>query len=483
LSCFTKPRKQLAMCKHKYQEQLMSRFREAETIKQLEVALQTAEDASEKAEFDVSPLDFYREKLHRLHQPFALHVTTLAGAEATVQVYRTDTVAIVREKVAKDLDLKAYRINLVCPTKTLEPDSATLEEFTLGSCEMEEVALFFGEVDRWKEMSIPEFLKLATSLKILSVDDANTDQQKFDSGKMSRLQVQTQWLITQIKRRELEEDAKRTREEDTRRKEEEAQRRAEAELHKAKQKLLAEVRHLIGCGSDSANVPLNDVEALVRAEDSASTQAALECLQQKATQASEDVRQATHAFQEAKHNISQLLDPVLPALEQSAKELKCLRKADIHEATAMKAPPVLIELTLKALCIMFDIHAQRKKSPDGMIVDDYWSSACRHLLGDASLLHKMFEFDKDNIREQIIRRLGPILENESFTPEHVAKVSLFCSVACRWIKAMVAYHHAVVDLGPRFKHLADRESDVGQLIYHQKVIEEVVSDLLASKGE
>jgi len=301
---------------------------------------------------------------------------------------------------------------------------------------------------------------------------------------MSRQQVQTQWLISQIKQREQEEEAKRNREEEARRKEEAAQKRAEAELHKAKQKLLAEVVHVIGCGSDAENHVLNDVVAPVQTKDAASTHAALECLQQMATQTSEDLRQASQAFQEAKHNINQLLEPALPALEQSLKALKCLRKADIHEARAIKRPPALMELTLRALCIMFEIRPVKIPSPDGRgMVDDYWSSACRHLLGDASLLHKMFEFDKDNIREQIIRRLGPILENESFTPEHVAKVSLFCSVACRWIKAMVAYHHAVVDLGPRFKHLADRESDVGQLIYHQKLIEEVASDLLASKGE
>ena len=51
-----------------------------------------------------------------------------------------------------------------------------------------------------------------------------------------------------------------------------------------------------------------------------------------------------------------------------------------------------------------------------------WETA-RRLLGDASFMKMLLEFDKDNIPDSVIRRLRRYLDDPAFTPEAVAKQS------------------------------------------------------------
>jgi len=469
LPSFVEPSGLLARWRGDYQATLMNGLKTASTIKQLETALQNVEDACPTVQLEDSGLAFYREELSRLRQPCAMHVSTLSGAEGTVEVHRTDTVAIVRDKVGKEMELKPYRIKLACSAARLEPDSATLEELGLCNCEVEEVALFFGEIDRWQEMSIAEFLELAVSLKIISAESAASDQLKFDSGKSSRAQVQTPGLTMRIEQVEQERQVSRKREEDARKKREDEQTKAEEKLQKAKQDLLAEVR-------EQFQIPPHEV---------ACGHAAMHHnLQRKAAEASEAIRQVTQTLEEVQLDINQQLEPALPALQKAVEDLRRLKKADICELQCLKRPPSLVLLTMQALCILFEIRPIKIPSPDGWgKVDDYWTASRRSLLSDHHLLQRMLEFDKDNIPEQVILRLAPLMHDPQFMPEHCKKCSLFSAAVCGWIRSVVAYHFNVVELGPAFKYSAAKRNEKEELVYHQEVIQRVISDFVAESEQ
>mmetsp|Transcript_13823 Transcript_13823/g.37500 ORF Transcript_13823/g.37500 Transcript_13823/m.37500 type:complete len:740 (+) Transcript_13823:31-2250(+) len=470
--------RQRAMWMDQYRDQLVKRLREASTIQQLESALRDVEEASRTMPVEIEEVDFYHGELLRWQEPFALRVSTLAGDEAIVQVQRTDTVATVREKVAIELGVKPYRVNLACTAKELEPDTATLEELALCSCAVEEVYLRFAEVDRWQEMSIQDFLELATSLKLLSVDTANMHQKEFDNGKMSREQVQPKPLCRRIEQMEQEEEARRKSEEEARRKAEEARRQAEEKLQRAKSHLLAEVMRLSGLDLELGAASSREYEAKYLPKVAASL-AAIQCLQQKAAETSEELRQVVQAAHDMKQTVTEFLAPALPALELSMKQIHMVSKLDVAEAKAMYKPPSIFVLTLQALCIMFGIRPAKCKAPNGSgLVEDYWSSGQR-LLGDPRLMQNLLHYDKDNIPERIIRKLGPIVENEDFIPERVKNVSVFCSVICGWIHGVVAYHHVAVEAEPARKRLAEKEQQLENLLYDQRVIEEVLSDVMA----
>lgn len=55
-------------------------------------------------------------------------------------------------------------------------------------------------------------------------------------------------------------------------------------------------------------------------------------------------------------------------------------------------------------------------------------------------MRKMQSFDKDNIPEQVITRLQPVVTNPEFNPDKIKKVSKTGHVFCLWVQSMIQYH-------------------------------------------
>lgn len=51
-----------------------------------------------------------------------------------------------------------------------------------------------------------------------------------------------------------------------------------------------------------------------------------------------------------------------------------------------------------------------------------WASA-KGMLGDSNFLKKLYDYDKDNIGEPMLRKLKKYIDNPKFTPDQVEKVS------------------------------------------------------------
>merc|ERR1712046_171733 len=101
----------------------------------------------------------YKEKVKASHQPFSIHVSTLAGAEAHVEVSHEDSVWSLRTKVTAELKQgsPAYRTRLTNQRGKLENDSAALRDCLLCSSQGEEVVATYEKADRWVELSHAEF--------------------------------------------------------------------------------------------------------------------------------------------------------------------------------------------------------------------------------------------------------------------------------------------------------------------------------------
>jgi hypothetical protein len=51
-----------------------------------------------------------------------------------------------------------------------------------------------------------------------------------------------------------------------------------------------------------------------------------------------------------------------------------------------------------------------------------WAAA-KVVLGDSNFLKRLYEYDKDNINEVLLKKLKKYIENPRFTPDAVEKVS------------------------------------------------------------
>ncbi|KAE8631104.1 hypothetical protein XENTR_v10001083 [Xenopus tropicalis] len=140
------------------------------------------------------------------------------------------------------------------------------------------------------------------------------------------------------------------------------------------------------------------------------------------------------------------LDEAMPALEAANKALDSLDKADISEIRVFTKPPDLVMTVMEAICILLNAK------PD-------WSAA-KQLLGDSNFLKRLLEYDKENIKPQILLKLQKYVNNPDFVPEKVEKVSKACRSMCMWVRAMDLYSRVLKDVEPKKQKLAAAQAEL-----------------------
>ncbi|XP_069560973.1 dynein axonemal heavy chain 6 [Brachyistius frenatus] len=140
------------------------------------------------------------------------------------------------------------------------------------------------------------------------------------------------------------------------------------------------------------------------------------------------------------------LDEALPALDGANQALSSLDKADISEIKVFTKPPDLVMTVMEAVCILLNCK------PD-------WQGA-KQVLGDANFLRRLTDYDKDNIKPQILLKLQKYVNNPDFIPEKVEKVSRACRSMCMWVRAMDLYSKVLKEVGPKREKLAKAQEEL-----------------------
>ncbi|XP_066123630.1 dynein axonemal heavy chain 6 [Saccopteryx bilineata] len=150
------------------------------------------------------------------------------------------------------------------------------------------------------------------------------------------------------------------------------------------------------------------------------------------------------------------LEEALPALDAANKALDSLDKADISEIRVFTKPPDLVMTVMEAISILLNAK------PD-------WPTA-KQLLGDSNFLKRLLEYDKENIKPQILAKLQKYINNPDFVPEKVEKVSKACKSMCMWVRAMDLYSRVVKEVEPKRQKLraAQAELDVTMATLKEK---------------
>uniref|UniRef100_A0A803U0S0 Dynein axonemal heavy chain 6 n=1 Tax=Anolis carolinensis TaxID=28377 RepID=A0A803U0S0_ANOCA len=144
------------------------------------------------------------------------------------------------------------------------------------------------------------------------------------------------------------------------------------------------------------------------------------------------------------------LDEALPALEAANRALDSLDKADISEIRVFTKPPDLVMTVMEAICILLNAKYVFDQ------VEDYAKS----LLGDSTFLRKLLEYDKENIKSQVLQKLQKYINNPDFVPEKVEKVSKACKSMCMWVRAMDLYSRVVKIVEPKRQKLNAAQAEL-----------------------
>ncbi|XP_066267393.1 dynein axonemal heavy chain 2-like isoform X1 [Branchiostoma lanceolatum] len=119
------------------------------------------------------------------------------------------------------------------------------------------------------------------------------------------------------------------------------------------------------------------------------------------------------------------LDEAMPALEAAVKALESLNKKDMTEIKSYAKPPALVETVMQAVMIL------RGNEPT-------WAEAKRQL-GDQNFIKQLVNFDRDNISDRTLKKIGQYCAQPDFDPEIIGRVSSAAKSLCMWCRAMDVY--------------------------------------------
>ncbi|XP_028131634.1 dynein axonemal heavy chain 7-like [Diabrotica virgifera virgifera] len=154
------------------------------------------------------------------------------------------------------------------------------------------------------------------------------------------------------------------------------------------------------------------------------------------------------------------LAQAIPILEDAISALNTLKPSDITLVKSMKNPPDAIKLVMAAVCVIKDVKPDRIPDPStGRKTYDYWGPSKR-ILGDMNFLQSLKDFDKDNIKAEIMVKIRKeFLPHKDFKPHVVAKASSAAEGLCKWIIAMDMYDKVAKEVAPKKEKLGKAEKE------------------------
>ncbi|XP_029311197.1 LOW QUALITY PROTEIN: dynein heavy chain 2, axonemal [Cottoperca gobio] len=147
-------------------------------------------------------------------------------------------------------------------------------------------------------------------------------------------------------------------------------------------------------------------------------------------------------------NAQRDLDEALPALEEAMKALESLNKKDMTEIKSYGRPPTLVETVMTAVMTLLG------KEPT-------WAEAKRQL-GESHFINTLVNFDKDNISDRVLKKIGQYCRQVDFQAEIIGKVSLAAKSLCMWVRAMEVYGNTFRVVEPKRAQLKAAMSQLAE---------------------
>lgn len=143
------------------------------------------------------------------------------------------------------------------------------------------------------------------------------------------------------------------------------------------------------------------------------------------------------------------LASAIPILEDAIGALNTLKPSDITLVKSMKNPPDAVKLVMAAVCVMKSMLPDKVPDATGKKILDYWGPSKR-LLGDMQFLQVLKEYDKDNIKPEVMVKIRKeFIPHKDFKPEIVAKASSAAEGLCKWVIAMDLYDAVAKIVAPK----------------------------------
>ena len=137
----------------------------------------------------------------------------------------------------------------------------------------------------------------------------------------------------------------------------------------------------------------------------------------------------------------------MPIYKSAISALDTLNKNDITEMKAYASPAEEIVLVVSAVCLLMG-----KK--------ENWDEAKKLMNNPNDFINNLKNFDKDNIKESLLKKLKKYTQDKKFDPVSIAKKSKAAESICLWARAIDNYSEVMKIIKPKQESLAKAEGEL-----------------------
>jgi dynein heavy chain len=141
------------------------------------------------------------------------------------------------------------------------------------------------------------------------------------------------------------------------------------------------------------------------------------------------------------------LDKAMPIYKAALSALDTLNKADITEMKAYASPAEEIVMVVNAVCLLVG-----KK--------ENWDEGKKLMGNPNEFIDTLKNYDKDNIKESLLKKLKKYTDNPKFEPDNIGKKSGAAKSICMWAKAIDNYSAVMKIIKPKQASLAEAEGEL-----------------------
>jgi dynein heavy chain, axonemal len=153
--------------------------------------------------------------------------------------------------------------------------------------------------------------------------------------------------------------------------------------------------------------------------------------------------------QKIQDECKKILDQAMPQFNAAMKSLDTLKAGDISEIKMYQTPHVDIKMVFDAVCLLQGVKQD-------------WKTAQQLMNNPGAFVSGLKSYDKDNIKDSILKKLKKFTNNERFDPELIKGKSVAAMSVAMWVKAMDVYSDVLKIVTPLKIKLAAAEKDAAK---------------------
>ncbi|GKT37021.1 Dynein heavy chain like protein, partial [Aduncisulcus paluster] len=146
---------------------------------------------------------------------------------------------------------------------------------------------------------------------------------------------------------------------------------------------------------------------------------------------------------------SEELKEIMPALEGAKAVVEGLDRTNFNEVRSFTTPARPVVVILESVCML--LYRDKFKETAGG-----WGGV-KKIMGEPRFLHKLKNFNTDEVSQEHINEVEKYLKCDEFQPEAALRASSAAAALGRWVKAVIRYYYAFKKVKPKLKKLKETE--------------------------